>query len=503
VSDALWPNSEDAVKQLLDRANVLLAGGAPDPDRVEEIVTDTLRLAPRHLVQLDERARGYLSGLNWHRVPALRGAALDDNDRGIWQRVTRGRRADREPTDAALGLWHVLAFLSGDGYERERAVSWAPITPLTTRLLAIRSIDWVQQVRDAALARLDECPHDMIVEALPLVTQLAAERSRGQLLDSFLDARLSDDDLRSAYTADDVRTRRAAWQRLASRDVLTARELRELAAMDADALVRAVAANALADMTGDDRRELAKTLIEDRVGWIAVRALAARVDMDGPEAIHPALTARSAALRRAARDWAALRRIDARSVYLDRLAAQPRDALALVALGEMSDAQDVDVFQGMLTDSRARVRAAGLRALARVDRPAGRRAALEALDAGQAGRVAWAAAEVLRDGVPSTDEAHVLARVALDASRSAGQRFRALSLIRPMRWLHLAVMLEAHEQTTVEEVRLRLRGELNAWNGSRLTRAPDVAIRARIERLLPALDAEKRRWVEFVLRTSS
>jgi len=498
-----WPASEDAVKQVLDRANVLLADDAPSLRLVEEVVANTARLSPRDLVQLDERARGYFSGLDWHRVPALRGAVHDDSDDGTWQRLIRRRGVSREPTDAALALWHVLAFLSSDGYERERAVARAPITPLTTRLLAIRSIDWARQVRDAALARLDECPNDMIVEALPLVARLAAERARGRLLDAFLDARLSNDDLRAAYAADDVRTRRAAWQRLATRQALTARELREVAALDDDVLVRAVAANALSDLAGEDRRRLARALIEDRVGWIAVRALAVLVEMDGAGAIVPALTARTAALRRAARDWAAIRGIDARSAYLERFGAAPDDALALVALAEISDPQDVEVLRTMVTDPRARVRAAGLRGLARVDRGAGRSVALDAIDAGQAGRVARAAAEVLRDGVPSSEEAQALARVALDPSRSVGQRFRALSLIRPARWLHLAVMLEAHEQAADDEVRERLRAEINGWSGARVTRAPDAHLRARIERLLPSLEPEQRRWVEFVLRTSS
>jgi hypothetical protein len=110
---------------------------------------------------------------------------------------------------------------------------------------------------------------------------------------------------------------------------------------------------------------------------------------------------------------------------------------------------------------------------------------------------------VLRDGVPNAAEAQVLARVALDASRSAGQRFRALALIRPAPWLHLAVLLEADEQAADNDVRERLRAEINDWSGARVTRAPDDQLRARIERLLPSVDAEKGRWIEFVLRTSS
>jgi len=144
----------------------------------------------------------------------------------------------------------------------------------------------------------------------------------------------------------------------------------------------------MADLAGEDQRRLSQILIEDRIGWVAVRALAVLVEMDGADAVLAARTARTAALRRAARDWAAIRGIDARSVYLARLRTSPDDAQALVALAEMSDLIDAELFRAMLNDPRARIRAAGLRSLARVDRAGGRSAAIKALDAGQTGRVA-------------------------------------------------------------------------------------------------------------------
>lgn len=499
-----WPFSEDLVKQLIDRANILLGERAPNPARVDEVLAGLAVLSPRDLVRFDEQSRSWISGLDTRKIPLLRGTPSDDDDRGVWASLTRRRPpAPAEPSPAALALWHVLGAVASDGYERERAVRAAPLTILSVRLLAIRCIDWVQQVRDAALSRLDECPHELLVEALPLVTQLATERVRGQVLDALLDARLSDDDLRRAYATDDPRSRRAAWQRLAARGTARPEELFDAASADDDVLVRAVAADALPGLSAEWKRRLAERLVTDPVGWIAVQALAVLIEIDGAEAVVPALTARTAALRRAARDWASIKGVDARSIYLGRLEERPNDAVALIALAEMADAQDADLFVEMLDDPRSRVRAAGLRALARVDRPTGRRAAIEALETGAAGRVMWAAAQVLGDGVPSNAENAVLARVALDPSQSAGQRFRALSLLRPSRWLHLAVLLEAHEQEKDEGARRRLRAEIMGWSGTRITRAPNPEIRARIDRLLPMVDAEKRRWIEFVLRTSA
>src|SRR5204862_5554975 len=44
--------------------------------------------------------------------------------------------------------------------------------------LALRCTDWVQQVRSAALDRLASCPVALLIEALALADQLAAERVR-------------------------------------------------------------------------------------------------------------------------------------------------------------------------------------------------------------------------------------------------------------------------------------------------------------------------------------
>lgn len=346
----------------------------------------------------------------------------------------------------------MLGLVTGDGHERERAVRAAPMTPLTARLLTLRCIDWAGPIRDAALARLDHCPHDLLVRTLPLAEQLASERARGKLLDAFLDARLSDSDLRRAYVAQDAPTRRAAWRRLSARGVLTADELCEIAAQDEDGLVRTLAADVVAGLPADDQRALAQVLVGDPLGRVAVPALAALVQLDGVDAIGPALLAPAAAVRRAARDWASIKGVDARAVYIERLTALPRDAIALVAVTELADPRDAGRFRRMLDDPRSRVRSAGLRGLARVDPAAGRSAAIRALDRGATGRVTWAAVAVC------------------DAA------------------------IRAHLDT-----------EVCAWVASsrRISRGPSREVRARIEALLPALDPSPRGEIEFVLRTSA
>lgn len=236
----------------------------------------------------------------------------------------------------------------------------------------------------------------------------------------------------------------------------------------------------------------------------AVRSAARWPAHSSADPIRAALVARSAALRRATRDWASIRGVDARAFYRARLDADPKDAVALTALAEMGDPQDGELFRRMVADARSRVRAAGLRGLARVDRPAGRRAAIDVLAEGAAGRLTWAPAHVLRDGTPNEEEARVLARLARDPSRTTGQRFRLLALLRPLRWLHLAVLLEALAEPQDSHLRRRHTTELSAWiaTSRRIGRAPDDHLRARIEEFLPALDPGCRQQIEFVPRTS-
>ena len=261
---------------------------------------------------------------------------------------------------------------------------------------------------------------------------------------------------------------------------------------------------ALEELSIEPRRNLAALLVTDRVGSVAAPALAALVKLDGTPPILAALTSRSPALRRAARDWASIRGVNARDVYLERLAGDPSDPIALVSLAELGDERDRDLFRRMLADERTRIRAAGLRGLTRVDRPAGRRAALEALTSTVTGRITWTAANILRDGTPSGDEISAISRIALDRTRTASQRFRCLALLRAARWPHLAVLLEARETAEDENVGRRLDTEIRSWVASsgRISRGPDPDLRERIERQLPAVSDGMRQEIEFVLRTS-
>lgn len=497
--------SPDPVARSIDDANDLLDQPIPNREMVPRLIEVLESFQPRELVRFDEQARSYYSGIRWSKVPRLRdGDEPDGERRNVRDRLLHRREGGAAPSHASRALWGLLALVSGDGYEREHAIRVAPLRPLIVRLLVLRCIDWVPEVRAAALDRLDECPPRLLVDALPLAEQLAAERARGEILSSFLDSRFSEEDLRHAYGSQDARTRRAAWRRLRARGAATQSELVDVAARDEDVVVRGIAAAALDDLPVEARRYLAERLVRDRVGSVAAPALAALVNLDGTPPILEALTGPSPALRRAARDWASIRGVDARNVYLGRFARDPSDAIALVALAELGDQRDEELFRRMLGDERTRIRAAGLRGLARVDRPAGRRAALDALTSAVAGRITWTAANILRDGTPSGDEITAISRIALDQTRTTSQRFRSLSLLRSARWPHLAVLLEVRKTAEDENVRRRLDTEIRSWVASsgRISRGPEPGLRERIERQLPAVSDGVRREIEFVLRTS-
>lgn len=473
----------DPVALAIEQANWLL-DSSPDQHALAAFVEQLEELSPRDLTRLDWQARSWYSGVEWAAVDKLR-----------WPSLSGSHKA----------LWEALALVSGDGHVRESAARSVSPTPLSARLLVLRCLDWVQQVRDAALTRVDELPHDLLVEVLPLAEQLATERKRGAVLVALLDARLSDDDLRSAARAEEALVRRAAWRRLTERGAASADELTDIAARDTDVLVRAAAAGVLGDLPADGRRRLAWVLINDRVGWIAAPALAALVGLDGERPIRQALVARTAPVRRAAQGWATIHAIDARAVYTQRLSANPEDPIALQALTDLADARDADVFRRMLTDPRSRIRAAGLRALARTDQVEARAAALDALRGFSTGRVTWAAADVLRDGAPSSVEANQLAALALEDRRTPGQRFRILSILRPAGWLHLATVLKLLRAAQDDPVRQRLLMEVDAWRrlNSHTTRGPGPTLREDILVGLGVLDERRRQSIEFLLRTST
>lgn len=113
-----------------------------------------------------------------------------------------------------------------------------------------------------------------------------------------------------------------------------------------------------------------------------------------------------------------------------------------------------------------------------------------------------AAARVLADHAPTRDEAEIFEEVAA-SDRPLSQRLRALRVLRPFRWIHLATLLECYASARPEEAG-SFEKELDYW----LTRrrggavAPPTPLKDRIVACLDGLPEERQSFIRFVLRTS-
>jgi hypothetical protein len=95
--------------------------------------------------------------------------------------------------------------------------------------------------------------------------------------------------------------------------------------------------------------------------------------------------------------------------------------------------------------------------------------------------------------------------VALDTARPDRLRLRALSLLRPARWHHLAVLVQMLREVEPGPLQYALGEELRSWivKSATISNAPSASDREVIAAALPALDEGAQQQIEFVLRTTA
>jgi hypothetical protein len=281
------------------------------------------------------------------------------------------RRRRQAPPEARLGqpLALVLASLHPSGYVREAAVAaLADLeSPLVPPVLALRSVDWVPQVRDRARASCERLLAGPAIVALaPLAFELRRKAS-GAWLAARVEQGLRDcapDVLAAALAAEDRRTRRAAYTVALAEERLELDQVLRAASRDADPLIRIrCAETAIRRARAAGRLDVAQVLVSSRVAAVRAEALHALGAAGVVEPAERALVDRSALVRAVAQGVVRRGGGDPAVHYRALVRGGSSAPVELAGLGETGGREDADLLRPWLADPRPRVRVEAVRAL--------------------------------------------------------------------------------------------------------------------------------------------
>ena len=430
-----------------------------------------------------------------------------------WQHGVRERgllRAALSSPDAVVVRAGAAAgAMSPDGYLREAAVMrLADDLPWSFSLLALRSTDWVAQVRGVAIEALERAEIKSLIEHLPLLEQLATSRVRARELAEWIERRLAAEEALGALSAgrrhQDVGVRRAAWRRLETRQPqLVGKELAS-AVTDPDLAIRLWAVRRLDRLEHRDRLALAPRLLGDPVGRVRAEGLGITLASAGrehhDEVARRYLPDRSAVVRRVAQAYLSRRSHDVANLYTDLLRERVTPAI-VIGLAETAGRAALPELEQLLGHERPAVRRAALRALAQV-------APDEACDlavgcvSDDSELVACDALRIL--GKKATPAAHV-AHIETAGTADARPRVRmtALSALRRWRWRCVALTL-AQLADADADVRQHANHELRLWlrSSAHFYYGPTEQERRLVDAQLPNAPPDQRRAIEFVINTA-
>jgi hypothetical protein len=308
------------------------------------------RAEARWLRALDEALRErWWSAPRWSETLAK---ALADGDADLLQLV-------------AAGCHH-------NGRIREAAVVYLAdhTEPVAVAMLALRTCDWVPQVRDRVRANERWLSPRLGGQALAAAAEMAfalRDRREGAWLAERIERilqHLSSESLEPLLSARDRRTRRAAYRTAIAAHRLSLNRLTTAAVHDDDLPIRAMCARAAIDAAVNPAQ--VRVLLTSRTALVRAEALHALTAAGDTDVAETALPDRHPLVRATAQT--ALRRDggDPAKLYRRLLADAPPAPGAIAGIGETGGADDAPIVVPWLSHPQPRGRVEAIRALRRL-----------------------------------------------------------------------------------------------------------------------------------------
>jgi hypothetical protein len=431
---------------------------AREPAALPEVLSLVLEDEP--IARAASRAASVLLGA----VPTAELPWLDERLRaratwwgGWWAMRPRDLNRFDRLGEAATALLQ-LATMHPSGFVREaavRALSGRAEAAESLSFYLIRRNDWVEPVRCAAIEALDRSATagnaEAIVEALPLVHRLetCSRADHGPFVARIRDLLVQPecgDALTRGIASPDAKVRRACFSLAFGSSAIAHDELMRMGLRDRDPIVRLAAARQAAGAQPDALAEWLDRMQHDPFTAVRQVGLDARIALFPEErtsAYERHLFDRSVSIRaqaqkgleRAGRSRSSLYRSELQSGETRRL------DVAILGLSEVGSAADAALASGFLTHSRPRVRAAAVRAVARLS-PDDLLPMLYVALGDESPRVSRAARTAFLAGAASPDG--TVLRDILDRSQHRHTKLAVVSVARALpRWERLQFLLGA------------------------------------------------------------
>lgn len=433
--------------------------------------------------------------------------AVDEALRERWWSAPRwSRRLAADLADGEVELLRlVVAGCHRDGRIREAAVVHLAdhAHPAALAVLALRTADWVAEVRQRARAAVD----GWLVSSRGSLTQLTEMafalrgRAQGAWLAERVDGVLRDlplDGLEPLLAARDRRTRRAAYRAATTGGLLSVRQLITAAMKDDDLPIRSLCARGAVQAATDPAQ--LRGLLVSRTALVRAEALQAVTAVGDLGAAEAALPDRHPLVRAIAQ--AALRRSGADPAEFYRLRAR-REAPApgvIAGLGETGDVEDAGLVRRWLAHPRSRGRVEAVRASRRLG--VTRSAELVSLLRDESGAVTRQVVAALRHDLPALDPEMLEALLSPGNAphiRFAGYRLLVAGNV----WQRLVTNLRLIDDPN-DRLRGSARADLTAWLSRQAATTYQGPSRDRaaeldtlIERARPILGEDKVRLLRF------